>query len=117
MTWSRVGSLTCFSRIEARRACWSRCSASFAAFGLAAAFGAAVAVFRVLVLVVAIRMLLSIPGEARHGLAAAIAAARPLRRIASALGRSRTHAVQARISRRARAPDVNARSLMRDNLA
>ena len=29
MTWSRVGSLTCFSRIAARCACLSRRSASF----------------------------------------------------------------------------------------
>src|SRR4051812_8290222 len=63
MTWRRVGSLTCFRRIEARRACRSLCSDSLAALGLAAAFGAAEIVFRVVALVVAIRTLLFSEGD------------------------------------------------------
>src|SRR5215218_9087973 len=31
ITWRRVGSLTCFRRIDARRACWNRLLASFCA--------------------------------------------------------------------------------------
>src|SRR4029078_10859685 len=34
ITWRRVGALTCFRRIDARRACWRRWSGAFAALVL-----------------------------------------------------------------------------------
>src|SRR4051794_20414373 len=55
ITWSRVGSLTCFKRIDARRACWKRWVASFCArVLLGVAFGVTATCFG-LVFVVAIQ--------------------------------------------------------------